>query len=400
MKIAFCAPFPPELFRSIVRLRDDGQRSHPCSWIRALSQKLSELQDIELHIITISANVMGDSSFSADGVHYHFIDSSLPLWLTKALGLDPTSSLWIRPLARICKRLREISPDIVHGHGTEGCFSLAAVYSRFPHVISIQGVMADVFGEEGSRRARIVRHFEAHTVRKARYINVKNYVTRDFVEKLKVKAQVFFIEPSINEIFWSRDAPQYGKKLFFSGSLIKRKGIEEFIHVVSRLQATVPGLKAYVLGEGSADYVARLKGLAESLGVIEKVLFTGQIDFARIVDLYSLGGIFCMTSHVEASPNVVLEAMAAGLPVVSTNVGALPKIVEDGKSGIVVNRSCIDEMVSAISGILNNESLYYNFGRRGREIATSRWKPSIIAQKHLEMYKHIIDKENFPAGQK
>lgn len=396
MKVVFIAPFPPELFKSKLTLRDESTLSHPCSWVRALSQELVRSCGIELHVITTSPNVVGDTSFNVDGITYYFIDSSLPRIVTKMLGLHYTASLGMKPLVKIWRCLRQIEPDIVHGHGTESYYSLAAVYSGYKAVVSVQGIMAHVFLAEKSARSRVVRHFERHTIRKAQYINVKNEVSREFVEAVNPGARVFFIEPAINGIFWSRPLPQLSHRLFFAGALVKRKGIEEFIEVIARVRRAIPDLEAVVFGDGASDYIARLKEFAASLGVGDKVHFFGQVDFSRMVEMYGKGGVFCLSSYVETTSNATVEAMAAGLPVVATNVGSVARIVEHGKTGVIVERGAIDAMASAAISILTNESLYYAYGKAGRESLSGHWNSLSVAKKHVEMYRVILEGERNP----
>lgn len=394
IKIAFCAPFPVETLKPEVKLKNPKMKLHPASWIKVISETLAESGEVDLHLITTSHNLDGDQVIRRNGITYHLLEYSLPTWAIHTFGLSESSSLWIRPFRKIQRKIHLIDPDIVHGHGTEGYYSLIAVYSGYPNIISMQGIMAEIFKEEPSLRSRLVRHVEAHTVRKARFINVKNHIAESFVDSLSPNGETFFIEPAINDVFFSNPQPGLSRSIFFVGSLIKRKGIEEFVSCYIKLKKTFRALKGYVIGEGPYEIKQYYTTIARNAECSDDLIFTGQIEHQEMVEIFTQGGVFCLTSHVEASPNALMEAMAAGLPVVAMNVGDLQYRVENSVSGFIVSRNSVEDMINSVVRLLSDESLYLSFGKRGREIASARWKADIIARKHLDMYRRVLKKQS------
>jgi spore coat protein SA len=182
--------------------------------------------------------------------------------------------------------------------------------------------------------------------------------------------------------------------MFFVGPAIKRKGIEEFVHSYIMLKSEFSDLKGYVMGEYDPDAKDRYTRWVQEAGVPCELFFTGQISYEEMINIYCGGGIFCLTSHVENSPNVLMEAMAAGLPVVASNVGAVQSLVENERSGSLVENKNAADIARSVAKLFRDRALYISFGKRGREIATSRWKPEIVAQKHIEMYREILTPES------
>jgi glycosyltransferase involved in cell wall biosynthesis len=176
------------------------------------------------------------------------------------------------------------------------------------------------------------------------------------------------------------------------GNIVKRKGIEEFIRSYVILKSEFKDLRGYVIGKGSEKYIKTLADWIRMSGFVDDLNFPGQIRHEEIVELYSNGGVFCLPSYTENCPNAVMEAMAAGLPVVASRVGDVGNIVACRNSGILVERKNIDALVDAISVLLREKELFLTYGKRGRGIANARWRPEIIAQKHIEMYKDILSK--------
>lgn len=390
IKVAFCCTYPIEnLLPELVVDRDEIE-SWPSPWTVMLSQELAKYGNLELHVVTVTSLVPYNQMVKKNGITFHILKASLPLWLTKVLRLPEESTLLINPIWKMIKALKSIQPDIVHGHGTEGPFALAALSAGFPAVISIQGIMEYIYAAMPSRRSQLLRHLERYAVRKARFINVKSSLSQEFISKINPRAHQYFIEPPINDVFWANDKVKFAYSLFFIGSLLKRKGIEEWLETFARLKKRVPQLKGYIVGSGEASYVNALRNEYAMFVDSGDLQFLGQMNQQHIAAMYRMGGILLLASHVENSPNSVMEAMAAQLPVVATKVGALASMVSDHENGLLVDNKDVEQMVAAVSSLLNNPRLYMQCSSKGRETARRRWKPDLIAEQHIKMYEDIL----------
>lgn len=112
--------------------------------------------------------------------------------------------------------------------------------------------------------------------------------------------------------------------------LVNWKGVDELIKIVAQLTET--GL--IVVGDGPER--SRLETLAYDLGVSERVCFTGQVPRAEVPAYLKAADLFVLNSRYEGLPHVVLEALAAGKPVVATSVGGTPEVVQHGVNGLLV----------------------------------------------------------------
>lgn len=99
----------------------------------------------------------------------------------------------------------------------------------------------------------------------------------------------------------------------------------------------------------------------------------GRVPLEDVAQYLSSGGIFCLPTRVEPFGIAVIEAMTRGLPVVATNVGAIPDIVEDGESGILVPPDDVEALASALSTLLASPTARRRAGQRAREIADERF---------------------------
>src|SRR5262249_54081243 len=139
-------------------------------------------------------------------------------------------------------------------------------------------------------------------------------------------------------------------------------------------------------GDGSAR--AALETLAAELDIAPRVSFLGNRD--DVERLLQASDIFVLASRTEAFPNVVLEAMATGLPVVTTDVGSVREMVEPGASALLVNSGDDDALEAALRRLASDAGLRETLGRRGRDIVNERFRFDTMCAKREEMFEDVI----------
>lgn len=174
--------------------------------------------------------------------------------------------------------------------------------------------------------------------------------------------------PNVVDCDVFRPAPRGEKKtikLLTAGRLVKQKRFDRFLRTFARIrQESDTEVTGVILGEGplrqSLEQQAR-----------ELQLLPNHIDFqdpvSDINDFYGQSNIFVLTSDWEGTPNVVLEAMASGLPVVASRVGGIPDLIQPGKTGFLVNPGDDNSLVSLLLELVDNPNLRFEIGRSGRE---------------------------------
>src|SRR5262249_45368506 len=136
------------------------------------------------------------------------------------------------------------------------------------------------------------------------------------------------------------------------GRLSREKGHAVLIRAFSGLLRHDHRLRAKLVLVGDGPERRRLQRAAVSFGVEDCVVFTGQVGDVR--PYYKAADVLVLPSYTEGSPNVLLEAMAAGLPVVATAVGGVPEIVTDGESALLTPPGDSQRMAAAMSALLND----------------------------------------------
>lgn len=190
--------------------------------------------------------------------------------------------------------------------------------------------------------------------------------------------------------------------MVYVGRVAFEKNIEFLIHVLHRVRTQIPEILFVIAGEGPAEKM--LHALVRKLGLKGNVLFVGYLDReTELLDCYRAGDIFTFASRTETQGLVLLEAMALGVPVVSTEyMGA--KDILGPRRGALVPRDDIDAFSADVIALLRNKELREKLSREGLEYAKS-WSDKYVLNKMLDLYCSMImahldrvDSFGFPAN--
>ena len=169
------------------------------------------------------------------------------------------------------------------------------------------------------------------------------------------------------------------------GRLSKEKAQADLIEAFRRLSESHPELNVKLLLAGEGPERAALLAAAQRARISERVAFTGQVK--DVQPLYAIANVFVLSSHSEGSPNVLLEAIAARVPVVATSVGGVPEIVANEKSALLVRARDPAALAAAIARILRDSHL----GSRLTEAAAVVLAANHTAEKYVEALATIYD---------
>lgn len=157
-------------------------------------------------------------------------------------------------------------------------------------------------------------------------------------------------------------------RLMFAARLVEDKGPDVALRALSRLvtDSRVGPVILTVVGAGTAEYTAALTGLAQELGVADHVEFTGKLSHQATLDRLREQDIFLFTSRwSEPFGMTIVEAMAAGVPVVATAVGAAPEIISDGVNGLLAENENADAIAACVRRLMDDAHLYQTIQSNG-----------------------------------
>jgi len=144
------------------------------------------------------------------------------------------------------------------------------------------------------------------------------------------------------------------------------------LHALQILRRTLPQVRMTVAGSGPER--EQLERLASELGVADAVEFCGRVERDVMASLYRDADVVVNPSLVDNMPNSVLEALASGVPVVSTNVGGIPCIVRDGATALLVPPGAPAELAAAVRRVLEDATLAAELRQNGlRDVRQYAW---------------------------
>lgn len=152
------------------------------------------------------------------------------------------------------------------------------------------------------------------------------------------------------------------------------------------IQARHP--EARLLAAGDGPLRAELEALAERLG-LRQVEFLGRVEHERMPDLYDRADIYVNTPRIDNMPNSILEAHAAGLPVVTTNAGGIPYIIRDGETALMVEAGDCDAVAAAALRLLDDPALARRLARNGLEECRARYSWPKVRRQWTDLYRTL-----------
>ncbi len=171
------------------------------------------------------------------------------------------------------------------------------------------------------------------------------------------------------------------------GRIAHEKNIDFLLHVVKSVRERLPSVLMIVAGEGPA--LAGLRKLAHALDIEDNVLFVGYLSRDNeLLDCYRAGDAFVFSSRTETQGLVLLEAMALGVPVVSTAVMGTKDILKAGKGALVAEET-IPDFTDKVTAILTDAQLRERLSREAGEYVKD-WSAEALADNMLDFYEEVI----------
>jgi glycosyltransferase involved in cell wall biosynthesis len=296
-------------------------------------------------------------------------------------------STWSRVMfnLRARSRLRRMKIDALVGFDLDGVF----VRTGAIHVAAIKGVLADEAAHErGMPRLALAlqARLEGRNVRHAdRVITTSDYSLRRIVRFYGAEpAKISIVPEPIDLAMWERslrDAPAIAEKaprVLCVAHLYPRKGVDTLLRAFARVRQD-----AVLRIVGIGPEKSRLEHLARSVAVDDRVHFLGQLSFRDLLSEYRNATVFALPTAQEGFGIVFLEAMASSLPIVAGRAGAVPEVVEEGVTALLVEPGDEAALAESLARLLEEPETRLAMGVAGAE-RVRRYDAPVVARQFLD----------------
>lgn len=286
-------------------------------------------------------------------------------------------------------------PDIVHMHSSFGPsfyrslpFIHMASWAKKPIINHIHGADFDEFyvNAGGKKRRRIRKAYNKCAVLIALSAEWKERLSQIVPkEKIRIIENYSMLHEGALEERLNRKC---NNTVLFLGEIGKRKGCYDIPTVVAEIVKAVPNVKFILGGIGNAEDETTVRNLFKDKGVADHVEFPGWVRGDQKDRLLRVADVFFLPSYNEGMPMSILDAMGYGLPIVSTNVGGIPKIVRDGENGYCCEPGDVESMATGIIELLKNTKKRESAAKKSMSIV----KKGYSLEAHLKLLEEIYER--------
>ena len=248
-----------------------------------------------------------------------------------------------------------------------------------------------------------LRVFEEKMLERSnKIIAVSDFTRRELLQYYKVKEnkiRVIHNGVDVNKFQPASDKRKAKEALGFSpddiailsvGRLYARKGLFTLIESMPLVARKFKNAKFIIAGKGLSNEMKKLVNYATKLGVKDNIVFTGYFPDKKLHKLYQAADIFAFSTFYENLPFAVLEALSSGLPVVTTNVGGIPEMIEDGKNGFLVEPANSRALADRILYYLEHPAVASEMGRLARRNIEDHFDWRLIVKKVVKVYDETL----------
>lgn len=346
--------------------------------VQNLVRGLETFEDLRLHVVYCHSDIEKSSLVETKTTRFYYL----------ALPRRRVIPNLIRSIPRVQRILNQIRPDVVNSHLPH--YTLASLRAGYPTIYTIHGVVhrEALFSERTlfNRLRFLVEGWQAgKAVRRAsEIVAISPYIQKEYHHWTQARFHV--IENPLPPEFFSLPNLEEPDRLLYPGTISERKNIVGLLEALALVRRKKPRVHLRLAGRSlSRSYFGHVQEFIKENKLGSNVEFLGLLDGPALREEYARCSAVVLASRQETVPMAVMEAMAAGKPVVSTDVGGLPYLVEDGKTGFIVKPADTRGFASRLLQLLENADLRKTMGSLSRRQA-ERFRLDVIAPKYRRLY--------------
>lgn len=347
-------------------------------------------QALEIHVISCAQQPMESPAKLAENIFFHSLHVPKAGWLkTGYLGC----------IVAVRNLLRKIEPDLVHAQGTERDCAISGAFFTGPKVLTIHGnlrLIRKTIGFPPFSAMWIQSYLEGIVV--PRYdgvVSISSYTDN------AIKGEVprtWIVPNAVDPTFFRLPAvetspPTSRPTILVVANIDKRKNQNEFIRIAKELRAELDFEVRFFGALHPGDYSTEFLSLVQThQGWCS---YGGMLTRSALLEEFKRASILALPTLEDNCPMVVLEAQAAGLPVVASAVGGIPDLITHDTTGLLVPAGDGRQMKTALRRLITDAGLRYALAQAGHQKALTTYHPKIVAEQHVRIYQEVLDRHRF-----
>ncbi|NTW32284.1 MAG: glycosyltransferase family 4 protein [Bacteroidetes bacterium] len=372
-----------------ILLLSDINSAHTVKWT-------NELVNNSIDIAVFSLSAPNENALSEINTKKIFIPSYLKNKTAKQSIFAKLA--YLKALPDLLNAIEEFNPDIVHAHYASSYGLLGRNCKFKPFVISAWGSDVLDFPKKSFFHKNILKkNLQSATVVTA--------TSKIMVEKIREIASIEaihipfgidlsqFFQKKVQSIFKSEDNfSEQNKNIVFGcvKSLETIYGQSFLIKAFAQLASEFSELSLKLLLVGDGSLMNKYKLSVNELGINNKVVFAGKAPYSEICNYHNMIDVFVNYSLNESFGVSVLEASACEKPVIASNIGGLPEVVNDGITGMLVPPANVELLFQTMKDLLLNKQKAINMGKQGRQWVKQNFDFEKNVNSMIEIYNQIL----------
>ena len=357
---------------------------HPGRWVLNLAIAQRAHTGIEPELIVQIPGAARDFDTVIEGIPVHFVAAPVRFRSATLFWFDAR---------RIAARALTLRPDLVHAHGTEDCYALAALRTRRPSVITVQGLfflINEVVPPRRFSRDRIVEFTERSALRRARHVVAKSAYVADALRRQFPHLTLHRIPNTFDARLAEIREEKEPRLLVFIGTPVRRKGLDLIADALAEVQRTFPDVRLWLFGDqpdAPSEYEARMKARLRAL-LGERVTFHGTVPALEVAHALARATALVAPSREEMFGNQLIEALVVGTHGIVTDGTAMAENVRRFGNGTIVPQEDAPALAAAIIDTLKSGEFSERDEARRRVFAAMG--PEIVARQHEALYEEVL----------
>lgn len=350
-----------------------------------LLRAFEELPDLQVNAVTLVDGLAKVQVEQHGAVTRHYLPC-------KRRG--KTATLYWSEVRRLRRTIAKMVPDVVHGQPSAE-YLLAATGCGRPHVITLHGLVQ----RETVGLARLHPAFLAGVIRDRLHrraaqravhiISISPYVNEWLAGW--TRARIWPVPNPIDSEFFTLPPPERsGLRILCVGTVSDRKNQSLLVRACARLAAAGEGFECRIVGQPSPGVAERLNEEITALKLAGRVVLTGLVSRAELLEYYGWSNIVVLPSREETSPLSLIQGMAAGRVVLGADAAGIPQLLAGGKWGGLFPPESDAELAARLKEFAGNPAAGWQTATLAQAHARATFEPGAVAQRTVAVYREVV----------